>query len=164
MDVGQAYLQAASNLKRDVFIHPDELELAQDELLKVVKPRYGLSDSGDYWAETLVHHHIWALRMSQETAIVLLFFGTVAGELAGISSTRADDLLQAGAYALRQDFIKKAITEFDVKDPEELPFSFTRIEIRRKEGCEITTKQRKYNMSMSQLALDTSWALHRSER
>jgi hypothetical protein len=52
MDVRQAYLQAASDLKRYIFIRPDVLELTQDELLQVIKPLYGLSDSGDYWVET----------------------------------------------------------------------------------------------------------------
>jgi hypothetical protein len=48
MDVRQAYLQAASDLKRDIFIRPDVLKLTQDELLQVIKPLYGLSDSGEY--------------------------------------------------------------------------------------------------------------------
>jgi hypothetical protein len=81
MDDGQ-YIHAASNLKRDLFIRPDELVLAQDEFLKVVKILYGLNDSGEYWAETLGQHHIRALRMSQATADSSLFFKTIAGELA----------------------------------------------------------------------------------
>jgi hypothetical protein len=93
MDVRQASLRAASNLKRDVFIRHNEIELTQDELLQIIKPLYGLSDAGDYWAETLVQHHIRALRMSQATADFSLFFRVIAGELEGLSGTHVDDLL-----------------------------------------------------------------------
>lgn len=43
-----AYLQSKRALQRDVFIKPYILDLAPDELLQIVKPIYGLSDSGDY--------------------------------------------------------------------------------------------------------------------
>jgi Reverse transcriptase (RNA-dependent DNA polymerase) len=147
-----------------VFIRPNELELAQDKLLQVFKPLYGLSDSGDYWAETLVQHHIRALRMSQATAEFSLFFKTIAGELSGISGTHVEDLLQAGTPAFRQDSIKKANESFDVKDPDKPPVSFTGIEIRRIDGGGITAKQGGYIMTMSNLAHDTTWARFRSER
>jgi hypothetical protein len=54
--------------------------------------------------------------------------------------------------------------EFDVKDLVEPPFSFTGIELRRTHSGEITAKQGKYIMSMSQLALGTSWDRFRLER
>jgi hypothetical protein len=131
MDVRKAYLQAASDLKRDIFIRPDVLELTQDELLKVIKPLYGLSDSGDYWAETLVQHHLRDLRTSQATADFSLFFRIVAGELAGLSGTHVDDLLQAGTPKFRLAALKKTADSFDVKEPEKIPLTFTGIEIGR---------------------------------
>jgi Reverse transcriptase (RNA-dependent DNA polymerase) len=51
IDVNQAYLQAAVGLQRKIFTKPDVLNLGEDEILQVIKPLYGLSDSGDYWAE-----------------------------------------------------------------------------------------------------------------
>jgi hypothetical protein len=68
IDVNQAYLQAAVDLQRKIFTKTDVLNLGEDELLQVIKPLYGLSDSGDYWAETLSAHHMEDLRMTQATA------------------------------------------------------------------------------------------------
>ena len=61
-DVKEAYLQSASDLRRDVFIRPEILELDQKELIQIVKPLYGLADSGDYLNETLCKHHLQNLR------------------------------------------------------------------------------------------------------
>jgi hypothetical protein len=163
MDVRQAYLQAASNLKRDVFIRPHELELSQDELLQVIKPLYGLSDSGDYWSETLVKHHLRALHMSQATADFSLFFRTLAGDLTGLSGTHVDDLLQAGTPKFRRDVLKETRRSFDVKDPEEPPLIFTGIEISRS-GDGIIAKQGGYISTISKLVLKTAWECFRSER
>ena len=41
-DVTQAYLQSAQNLKRNVFVRPEIIELGADELLQVMKPLYSL--------------------------------------------------------------------------------------------------------------------------
>jgi Reverse transcriptase (RNA-dependent DNA polymerase) len=66
-DVIQAYLQSARDLKRKVFVKPSCIDLDPDELLQIMKPLYGLADSGDYWAQTVVHHHLADLRMTQAT-------------------------------------------------------------------------------------------------
>jgi Reverse transcriptase (RNA-dependent DNA polymerase) len=52
-DVKQAYLQSASPLLRDIYVQPNlglaaTLQLDQNQLLKVLKPLYGLTESGDY--------------------------------------------------------------------------------------------------------------------
>jgi hypothetical protein len=51
-DVSQAYIQASVPLLRDVYIRPDCLDLRQNELVRLIKPLYGLGDSGDYWGQT----------------------------------------------------------------------------------------------------------------
>jgi hypothetical protein len=50
-DVLQPYLQSSGNLARDVFIcnPPPELELTPEHALKLLKPLYGLAESGDFW-------------------------------------------------------------------------------------------------------------------
>jgi hypothetical protein len=132
-------------------------KLMQDELLQVIKPLYGLSDSGDYWAETVVQHHLRALRMSQPTADFSLFFRIVAGELAGLSGTHVDDLLQAGTPTFRREVLKEAKDASDVKDPEEPPLTLTGIDIGRSSDGSITAKQGRYITTISKLALGTAW-------
>jgi Reverse transcriptase (RNA-dependent DNA polymerase) len=51
-DIRQAYIQSASELKKDVFVKTNALELGPNEFLKLVLPLYGLTESGDYWNET----------------------------------------------------------------------------------------------------------------
>jgi Reverse transcriptase (RNA-dependent DNA polymerase) len=60
-DVIQAYLQSACDLTRKVFVKPSCIDLDSDELLQIMKPLYGLADSGDYWAQTFVRHTSYGL-------------------------------------------------------------------------------------------------------
>ncbi len=65
-DVTQAYLASSSLLQRDVYIRnpaPD-FELHQDQILKLVRPLYGLSESGDLWNGTLIQDLQEGLKMS----------------------------------------------------------------------------------------------------
>jgi hypothetical protein len=65
LDISQAFLQAANENMRDIFLQPPkEMELSSDEFLKQMKPLYGLCDSGDRCHHTLRHHHVQDLQMS----------------------------------------------------------------------------------------------------
>lgn len=47
--VSQAYLQSADKLMREVYVNPSsEVRFSHNQLLHLLKPLYGLSDSGDY--------------------------------------------------------------------------------------------------------------------
>jgi hypothetical protein len=60
---------------RDIFLQPPkELELSPDEFLKLMKPLYGLCDSGDRWQYTLRHHHVQDLQMEPLDADPSLYF------------------------------------------------------------------------------------------
>ena len=48
LDVRQAHKKLASELQGDVFIKPKRVDLRSNGLLQIVKPFYGLTDSGDY--------------------------------------------------------------------------------------------------------------------
>lgn len=56
-DVTQTYLQSAGKFLRDVYVKPPkELQLAPNQLLKLIQPLYGLTDDGDYWDATITQH------------------------------------------------------------------------------------------------------------
>lgn len=55
--MNHAYIQSASDLKIQIFVEPEHLELSPVQLLYVVKPLYGLTDVGDYWGATLTDYH-----------------------------------------------------------------------------------------------------------
>jgi hypothetical protein len=95
-DVTQAYLQSASELKRKVFVKPNCIDLKPDELLQIMKPLYGLAESGDYCAQTFIRHHLTDLRMTQATGDFSLFFKRAKGALIGILGCYVDDVVRAG--------------------------------------------------------------------
>ncbi len=48
-DISQAFLQSASELLRDVYLKPNrQLKVPAGYVLKLLRPFYGLADSGDY--------------------------------------------------------------------------------------------------------------------
>jgi hypothetical protein len=64
-DVSQAYLQAVGRLARQVYLRPArELRLRPGAVLKLLRPLYGLADSGDAWANTFFRHVRHDLKMS----------------------------------------------------------------------------------------------------
>lgn len=57
-DVTQAYLQSKYKLTRIIYIKPKPqgrviLGLRDGDIFELVRPLYGLCDSGDYWVETM---------------------------------------------------------------------------------------------------------------
>lgn len=49
-DIVQAYIQALNNLMRRVFIKaPNEMDLPERYVLEVIKPLYGIPESGLHW-------------------------------------------------------------------------------------------------------------------
>lgn len=48
LDVAHVYLYSSSDLFRKIFVKPDVLNLQADELLQLVKPIYGFTDSEEY--------------------------------------------------------------------------------------------------------------------
>jgi hypothetical protein len=57
-DVTLAFVQSAGKLMRYECVHPPkELNLSANDVLKLLKPLYGLNDAGDYWIRTMTHHH-----------------------------------------------------------------------------------------------------------
>lgn len=117
-DVSQAYLQSASSLIREVYMKPSkEFEIPAGHLLKLLKPLYGLSDSGDYWNVTFKDHIQSDLGMESTVSDKSLFFKLVQKKLQGLMGTYVDDSLLAGD----DEFLKlseKTIEKFESKERE----------------------------------------------
>ena len=96
-DVSQAYLQSAYKLMREVFVKPTkQFRLPPGRLLRLLKPLYGLSDSGDYWHSTFSNHLINDLRMTKTAGDLSLFIKVVDGKLRGMTGAYVDDTIGTG--------------------------------------------------------------------
>eukprot|EP00171_Calliarthron_tuberculosum_P022791 IDg22791t1 len=117
-DISQAYLQSASKLLRDVYLRPgQEFDIPAGHILKLLRPLYGLADSGDYWNVTFSNHLLSDLEMKRAASDLSLFFKTAGYQLRGLTGTYVDDTLSAGDP---QFFDLTALTgkKFDAKDRE----------------------------------------------
>jgi len=97
-DVKQAYLQSSEPLSREIFIGKPapEFELDQTQCLKLLKPLYGLCESGDLWHATLDLHHREDLGMSPFRFDPTLYILMKQGALQGLSGGYLDDIIRAG--------------------------------------------------------------------
>lgn len=130
-DISQAYLQSASELLRDIYLKPGkEFEIEGNKLLKLLRPLYGLSDSGDYWNTTFSDHIKKDLNMASTVADYSFFFKMVRGKLMGLMGTYVDDTISAGT----EDFEKHTnITEskFESKPTEFDNFRFAGVYVKK---------------------------------
>jgi hypothetical protein len=112
-DVQQAYLQSAEFLQKEIFLKTDALELGQDEFMQLILPLYGLSESGDYWGETLTDHHLTGIQFEQSPIDLSLFFKRIGRRLVGLSRTYVDDLLRAAHSDVRKFLEESFRKDFD---------------------------------------------------
>ncbi|EED15482.1 conserved hypothetical protein [Talaromyces stipitatus ATCC 10500] len=107
-DVVQAYIQSQTYLNRDIFVRPP-LELAillsPGTLLKVVKPLYGIPESGNHWFNTYHSHHTEKLQMETSTYDPCLLHCTNSSNGFGVVGMQTDDtlILADEAFANREE-------------------------------------------------------------
>lgn len=103
-DVTQAYLQFAKKLLHNVYLRsPEELNLTYDELLELLRPLYGWSDSGDFWHHTCKGHLQSYISMPQATEDLPHWFRCVENGLSGMIAVYVDDQLAAGSPQFAED-------------------------------------------------------------
>jgi hypothetical protein len=136
--------------------------LSLDEQLQVLKPLYGLSDSGNYWQETLVRHHLSSLNMKQATADYSLVFRIIGRTLVGMSGAYVNDLIHAGICGFNKEAVRLTKENFDVKDPVAPPMTFTGMQIGKSEDGVSTISQVEYLSRRTQLPSSASWVQYRS--
>lgn len=118
-NVTQAYLQATDLLTRLIFLRPKAEDrslfgLADDELLQIINPLYGLCDSGDYCNITINSHMIKVLKIERAKSAVSLYFRFSDGKLRGINENYFDDNMNAGDKTLQGES-ELTMTKFESK-------------------------------------------------
>ncbi len=162
-DVSQAYLQSAEKLMREVYARPTkEFCLPSDQLLRLLKPLYGLPDSGDYWHSTFAKHLRDDLLMSCTAGDLSLFFKVVHGKLAGITGAYVDDTLGAGDEDFQKES-EKTQEKFESKPREFDNFVFAGIEIEKTEDGFLMHQER-YAQKIDLLSKDCTFSDFRSKR
>jgi hypothetical protein len=162
-DVTQAYLQSSEPLRRDVFIKPaSDFGLEENKMLKLIRPLYGLADSGDYWGKTLSTHITEDLEMKNTIGDPAFFYENKDGCLQGLIATYVDDLLQAGNTEF-QKISESTLTKFQCRDREWDKTQFAGIEIETlTDGFEI--HQKRYLSKIKLMAKDGMFSDFRSLR
>ena len=162
-DISQAYLQSARGLMRDVYVRPTtEFKLKQGQLLKLLKPLYGLSESGDYWHETFFKHLHHDLSMRPTAGDLSFFFKVLHGKLQGVVGTYVDDTLCAGTkYFENESEITARM--FDAKKREYEKFTFAGVQVEPTDDGYLL-HQEKYTLRLQLLSKDCTFADFRSRR
>ena len=104
-DISQAYVSSKSKLLREIYvIPPKELGLERDILWKVIRPLYGLPESGLIWFETYIGHHHDELRMkSTEVDPCFMYRKGKNESLDGLVCLQVDDSIGAGTPKFLQE-------------------------------------------------------------
>lgn len=101
-DTTQAYLQSQEPVTRQVYLRPRVQDrhlfhLADDEILRIELPLYGVCNAGDYWHATLTAYLEKGLQMTPRMSDPELYFKHgLNHQLAGLLGAYADDCLMAG--------------------------------------------------------------------
>lgn len=164
-DVRQAYLQSTDPLARDVFIARPvpEFELDPSQFLQILKPLYGLCESGDLWHETLDRHHREDLGMKplrSDPALYVLMKDNLLQELSG---GYVDDLMRAGNKKFRTP-AKKTSHRFEMAEDEILPCVFTGFSLKRQGTNAIAQDPHDYLRKLEELSSDCSFGAFCSMR
>lgn len=95
LDVKQAYLHSASKLQQKIFTSLESVEFGINELLQVIRPLYGLSDSGDYWCETNSRFNVNQLRLQQSTVDFTFSSKRLCNRPVAVFGSYVDHIVQA---------------------------------------------------------------------
>lgn len=161
-DVKQAYIQA-HDLARDVYVIPDQrFNLASNIVLKLLKPLYGLTESGDSWFDKFTSFLKGKLGLQSTATDLSFFYHTPEDSLQGLMGVYVDDSLSAGT----DEFLTltdKIAEEFESKPRESPPFQFAGVQIDN-DPQGYVLEQHKYTEQIDKLKLDCSFEEFRTTR
>lgn len=118
-DVSKSYLQSKDHLSRGIYLQPrladmDLFGIKEGECLHLLKPLYGICNSGDYWGITVASHIKDDLKMAPLTADPSLYDKMGPDTVDGLLGTYVDDSFLGGNEEF-QEHTKKTLQRFDSK-------------------------------------------------
>lgn len=148
---------------REVYVRPaKEFRLSEGALLRLLKPLYGLADSGDHWSVAMARHLHQHLKMHPTSLDMSLYVRYMHGRLAGLTGSYVDDSLHAG----RKEFLSetdKSLQKFRSRKREINAFEFAGVQIETvADGFRL--HQAEYARKMPLLPTDCGFSLFRSVR
>jgi Reverse transcriptase (RNA-dependent DNA polymerase) len=108
-DISQAYVQSSTILSRDFYVRPpEEMGFGKEQVLKVVKPLYGVPEAGNHWFHTYHKHHVDQLSMEPSTYDPCLLIGTKHTALVGMQTDDTLILADAPFLSMEEEELEKA--------------------------------------------------------
>ena len=144
---------------RDIFIRDPipEFELDPSQCLQLLKPLYGLCESGDLWHRTLDEHHKRILGMTPMKFYPALYTWIKEGSVRGLSGTYVDDLLRADTKEFEENSAQTN-KKFDMANKKAIPCSFTGFRLSKSSTGDILMDQKDYLQKSKPLPEDCSYA------
>jgi Reverse transcriptase (RNA-dependent DNA polymerase) len=163
VDVAQAYLLAAQPLLRDIYVKlpPGTIELNESELVQLLKPLYGLSESGDYWASTLSNVLLSKVNLTQAQSDMTIFFRKLANRLVLVHGSHVDDIIHAAPPEELDDTLQELREHFEMKEPEYDQFPFAGTDV---DGTEFSLCQSGYIARLKHVPIPCPWDTYQSRR
>lgn len=92
----------------------NDFRLNSNQLLKPMKPLYGLADSGDRWHHSLQKLSTSTLKMKPGTGDLSLYSKHIGERLMGVSGVYVDDLIETGSESFKR-FTETTGKRFEAK-------------------------------------------------
>lgn len=163
-DMTLADIRGAERILRNVFVRgKPEFQLSAGQLLQVLRPLYGLADSGDYWHATFLKHLKKYIVMQSTACEFPLFFRYVNNTLQGMVATHVDDTLSAGNKTF-QEMSKITSQRFYSKPRNYDTLSFAGVTIETREDRSRIMHQAQHANKIEPLEKGSTFERFRSRR
>ena len=134
-----------------------EFELYPSQCLKLLKPLYGLCESGDLWHETLARYHREDLVMPSLRSDPALYTLITNGVLKGFSDGYVDELIRPRDKDFKE-VSKKTNARFEMAEDQKLPCSFTGFFLGRGKDGDVIQNQHESLKKLEKLPLTANFS------
>jgi hypothetical protein len=153
---------------RDVYLDPkhdrDVFHLSSEQCLKLLRPHYGLADSGDYWHSTFLKHTKSDLEMITTFTDASFFFHlSRAHALNGLIGNYVDYSMQAGNLDFEKH-TEKTLATFETRGRTTDNFNFSGIDVATTSPGNFTLSQPRYINRIDLLNRSCTFSEFRSRR